>query len=197
MSIKEKDYQALSDALRTVLINEWDPIGVRSKRAARDEYDAYIPGIIRLLQAGADHGKLTQHLQHTEVVNMGLRGDVERNGRVANKILDIYHQIRSVCYRIRLMFEWGGGCLWCNNDAARARFDVGPIEDQLPLSAQTRQRLDELREWHDQSLNWAYPPDPGPWTPKEYADFEQAAQELRAAIQAELGSAFEVVYVPL
>lgn len=35
---------------------------------------------------------------------------------------------------VRLMFEWGGGCLWGGNDAARATFDVGPIEERLPAS---------------------------------------------------------------
>jgi hypothetical protein len=95
------------------------------------------------------------------------------------------------------MFEWGGGCLWCGNDAARAQFDVGAIEDRLPLSSQTRRRLDELSEWHDQSLNWAYPPDPGPWTAEEYMRFEQAAQELLVVIQSELGPTFEVVYTSL
>jgi hypothetical protein len=100
-------------------------------------------------------------------------------------------------YRIRLMFEWGGGCLWCDNDAALAAFGVGSIEDRLPLSEQTRQRLDVLSEWHDQALNWKYPPDPGPWTPEEYAQFEEAAQVILGVIRAELGNAFEVIYTPL
>lgn len=100
-------------------------------------------------------------------------------------------------YRIRLMFEWGGGTLWSGNDAALARYDVGAIEDVLPLSADTRARLDEMTVWHDQSLNWEYPPDPGPWTPDEEARFAAAAEVLRAAIQEELGPEFEVVYVPL
>ena len=100
-------------------------------------------------------------------------------------------------YRIRLMFEWGGGCLWCDNNAARAAFDVGPIEDRLPLSHQTRRRLATLSEWHDQALNWDYPPDPGPWTSEEYAHFEQAAQAILVEIRSELGSSFEVIYTPL
>jgi hypothetical protein len=95
------------------------------------------------------------------------------------------------------MFEWGGGTLWCGNDAARDRFDVGPVEDRLPLSPEARRRLDELSRWHDQSLNREYPPDPGPWTADEEARFDQAAEELRAAIQSELGAEFEVVYEPL
>ncbi len=42
-------------------------------------------------------------------------------------------------YHVRLMFEWRGGTLWGGNDAAYDAFDVGPIEDELPLSDATRQ----------------------------------------------------------
>lgn len=97
-------------------------------------------------------------------------------------------------YTVRLMFEWGGGSLWCGNDAARDAFGVGNIEDELPLSAETRRRLEELSVWHDTALNWDYPPDPGPWTPEEEARFDRAAQEILQTLRAELGSDFEVVY---
>ena len=103
----------------------------------------------------------------------------------------------SAPYMVRLMFEWGGGCLWCSNDVALAKFDVGPIEDHIALSLATRQRLTELTEWHDTSQNWDYPPDPGPWTADEYARFEVAANEILGRIQSELGSDFDVVYEPL
>jgi hypothetical protein len=100
-------------------------------------------------------------------------------------------------YVVRLMFEWGGGCLWCGNDAAVKHFDVGPIEDRLPLSLATQQRLIELTEWHDTSLNWEYPPDPRPWPAEEFAKFDVAANEVLTKIQSELGSDFDVVYKPL
>ncbi len=95
------------------------------------------------------------------------------------------------------MFEWGGGCIWCGNDAARDAFDVGPIEARLPLSSKVTQRLHKLTEWHDRSLNWDYPPDPGPWTREEYEAFEKEAMEALSDIRSELGHDFEVVYKPL
>jgi hypothetical protein len=95
---------------------------------------------------------------------------------------------------VRLMFEWGGGCLWCGNDAALERFDVGPIEARLPLTPGTRRRLQELSAWHDGALNWDYPPDPSPWSAGERERFEQAAGEALSAVRAELGPEFEVVY---
>jgi hypothetical protein len=97
-------------------------------------------------------------------------------------------------YHLRLMFEWGGGCLWCGNDAALRAFDVGHVEDQLALSDETRARLEALSTWHDTSLDWDDPAGPGPWTPGEYEDFEKAAGEVLARIRAELGSEFRVEY---
>lgn len=97
-------------------------------------------------------------------------------------------------YLIRLMFEWGGGCLWAGNDAAYRAFDVGPIEDRLPLSPGTLERLEELSVWHDTALNWDDPAGPGPWLPEEEARFEAAARQMLRALRDELGSEFEVVY---
>jgi hypothetical protein len=103
----------------------------------------------------------------------------------------------SAQFVVRLMFEWRGGCLWCGNQAALERFGIGPIEDQLALSPKTRSQLAALATWHDHSLNWDYPPDPGPWTAEESERFELAAAEVLAAVRADLGPEFDVVYVPL
>lgn len=95
------------------------------------------------------------------------------------------------------MFEWGGGCLWCGNDAARNAFDAGPIDDRLPLSPETRTRLDELSAWHDTSLDWDHPAGPGPWPPGEYTRFDRAAMEILERIHAQLGPDFAVDYTRL
>lgn len=97
-------------------------------------------------------------------------------------------------YHVKLMFEWGGGCLWAGNDAALRAFGVGNIEDALPLSDGTRARLEELSTWHDSSLNWDDPAGPGPWTPGEHEDFERAAGEVLETIRTELGPDFHVEY---
>ncbi|CAN7550856.1 MULTISPECIES: hypothetical protein [unclassified Pseudomonas] len=100
-------------------------------------------------------------------------------------------------FLIRLMFEWGGGVLWCGNEAAREQFSVGPIEDRLALTDKTRTCLDEMTHWHDTSLNWDYPPDPGPWEMEEYERFDSAANALLTIIQTELGPEYEVIYEKL
>lgn len=96
-------------------------------------------------------------------------------------------------YVLQLMFEWQGGCLWCDNEAAREKLGVGPVEDRLPLSPETRRRLIELTEWHDRSLNWEYLPDPGPWPPEEYERFDRAAVAMLDVVRAELGDRKSVV----
>ena len=100
-------------------------------------------------------------------------------------------------FHVRLMFEWGCGSLWCGNAAALDAFDVGPIEDRLSLSAETRRRLEELSVWHDTSLDWDDPAGPGPWSPGEYEQFDQAAQEALESVRAELGPDFLVTYTRL
>jgi hypothetical protein len=140
-----------------------------------------------------------EYLQCLEkVLDYGPRIDpkeIEEASKRPQAIEDIIEELeRMGRYRLRLMFEWGGGCLWCGNEAALARFGVGNIEDSLPLSAQTARCLKELSAWHDQSLNWDYPPEPGPWSGEECDRFDAAAHEILESIRSELGSEFEVVY---
>jgi hypothetical protein len=100
-------------------------------------------------------------------------------------------------YLLHFFCEWGAGCLWPGNDAAYRDFDLGPYDVlepcPLPLSADTLRRCRELDEWHRGSLNWDYPPDPGPWRQPECARFNAAVETLLADIRVELGPRFEVI----
>lgn len=99
--------------------------------------------------------------------------------------------------RYRLLFEFDPGSgigLWGDNEAARERYDSSILSESLPLTPATIARLDELLAWFDESLNWDYPPDPGPWRQAECDRFNAAARQLHAAISAELGPDYDVVY---
>ena len=96
-------------------------------------------------------------------------------------------------YEVRYWFEWRGPCLWSANDAARREFDYAVDYADVPLSAETIARIEELTAWHDTALNWDYPPDPGPWRQEECDRFNQAASDLYRQLVEELGPRFEVV----
>jgi hypothetical protein len=95
--------------------------------------------------------------------------------------------------KIKLFFEWGGGVLWCANDAAHQRFDVGPIEDKLSLPNEIRERLHGMAVWHDTALDWNNPPGPSPWSKAEDLRFAEAVYQLVEEIRRELGPGYEVI----
>jgi hypothetical protein len=97
-------------------------------------------------------------------------------------------------FHLRLMFEWGGGCLWGRNAAVTQTFGVGHVEDLLPLTDETRARMEELSIFHDTALDWNDPAGPSPWTPDDVARFDRAALELLERIRAEVGPEFQVDY---
>lgn len=98
-------------------------------------------------------------------------------------------------YQIRFFYDWGcDSPFWCGNDAARAKFDVGPIEPEtLGLSIQTSETVRALAKWHDTALNWDYPPDPGPWRQEECDRFNVAVDSLLETIRTELSEEYEII----
>ncbi len=52
------EVQRVLDAVREVLIRDWDPIGAGHKPECQDEYDRYAWTICRYLKVGADEHRL-------------------------------------------------------------------------------------------------------------------------------------------
>ena len=59
-------------AIRRVLMEKWDPIGVADVLQAQDEYDSYICGVIDLLQDQASREEIEEHLRRIESDTMGM-----------------------------------------------------------------------------------------------------------------------------
>ena len=97
-------------------------------------------------------------------------------------------------YRIRYFFDYGGICLWAGDTVTSDTFNYPIDPERLPLSAETTARIHHMITWHETSLNWDYPPDPGPWRQDECHHFNLATRALYTLIQDELGNEFEVVY---
>jgi hypothetical protein len=79
--------------IRQLLMEEWDPLGVRGFPDARDEYDSYVPPIGRLLREGAGATDVAEYLTNIETERMGL-SDTEaartKAEEVAQKLIEWY-----------------------------------------------------------------------------------------------------------
>ena len=84
--MQKRDWKADVDAIRPILMSEWDPIGCG---VPDDEYDGYIPVIYRLMQARVSIEDLASHLQEIETERMGLPARPEVNRRVAKMLLEV------------------------------------------------------------------------------------------------------------
>ena len=99
-------------------------------------------------------------------------------------------------YRFLFWFEWGSGTVFqTDNDAANHKFGVGIIRpEHFPLTPETIEQIHSMSKWHDKSLNWDYPPDPGPWRQDECDRFNAASKQLIEVVVKELGEDFEIIY---
>jgi hypothetical protein len=88
------DYNALVEPVRRVLLETWDPIGVATIGAPRDEYDSYIPGIISLLQQTMRPEDIAAHLDEIADARMGLRPQRGRSLLAAREIVAALTRLR-------------------------------------------------------------------------------------------------------
>ncbi len=92
-AVKAKVKAALSKSVDRILWKHWDPIGVNDSPAARNEYSNYVPGMVCLLQDGADAVKLAQHLHSLERVSIGIETNPEHRSFVAQQLFDEYRKL--------------------------------------------------------------------------------------------------------
>jgi hypothetical protein len=109
---------------------------------------------------------------------------------MSQPIGEIKEQVK---YLFRYFIEWGGNCLWPKNAEAQERFGYPADPHDLPLTAETIIELKRIEAWYQESLNWDYPPDPGPWRQDECDRFNRASKDLLERIRFELGPNFEVI----
>lgn len=99
-----------------------------------------------------------------------------------------------MAHRLRFFDDYGSGWLWAGDDAARAAFDIGPLDEALAtrLSDSTRALASHLLGRSAASLNPDYPPDGCPWPLGERLAFDAAADALLTAMRHDLGADFEI-----
>lgn len=79
----------IADAIRQILLHDWDPIGIGTKDGPIDEYDSHIGGVYRLLASHADAAQVAAHLASIQTDRMGLPRGAESLIQVANRLLAI------------------------------------------------------------------------------------------------------------
>ncbi|MFE6775383.1 hypothetical protein [Streptomyces sp. NPDC057702] len=94
---------------------------------------------------------------------------------------------------VSFFFDAGsGGALWPTTPEDREEWGY-PVElDRLPIGDATRAALGELIARYDTSLNWDYPPDPGPWREAECRHFNEAVGRVLDRLRAELGPTWRI-----
>src|SRR3954451_293457 len=92
-----------------VLREEWDPFYINEIPAAAEEYDAFAPALLGLVQSGADESAIAAHLLEAEVRKLGLACDPARAARVARLALQSVRRHRRAlllaCWREKVRCE--------------------------------------------------------------------------------------------
>jgi hypothetical protein len=60
--IEKYESRRIRGAIRHVLMDVWDPIGVKGEPNAQDEYDGYLGGVYELLVSGVSDKCIEDHL---------------------------------------------------------------------------------------------------------------------------------------
>jgi hypothetical protein len=63
--------------IRQVLLDVWDPIGIKEEPRAQDEYDSYLGEVLGLLSRGATDEELSSRLLYFVNDRMGLTARTE------------------------------------------------------------------------------------------------------------------------
>jgi hypothetical protein len=80
----------IQDAIRQVLLDRWDPYGVKGYCSAPDEYDSFIAPVYRLLCSCPTEDEVMQHLLENELEITETERERERRLRsIAKQLLEV------------------------------------------------------------------------------------------------------------
>ena len=86
MNHQARQARGIEEQIRQILLNDWDPIGIREVPESQDEYDSYVGGVYRLLADGASAVEVAKHLARIEGEQMGLPSSADIRLSVATKL---------------------------------------------------------------------------------------------------------------
>jgi hypothetical protein len=79
----------LEKSVKEILLNEWDPIGVKNNPKAKSEYDSYALRILGMLANGTDEGKIEIFLTDTVTKDFELKANTELTRAVSKKLISL------------------------------------------------------------------------------------------------------------
>src|SRR5262249_45912040 len=68
--------------VKKLLLGRWDPLCIKDASAAQDEYDSYVPSVLRFALEGRTND-LKNYLTKVELEQMDIRGDPKKNEAIA------------------------------------------------------------------------------------------------------------------
>lgn len=80
----------LEREVRSALLKEWDPIGIKEIAEAANEYDAYAPALAEMLRSKRSEAEIFDYLWQLETGHMGLTGDREATKKFASYLSELY-----------------------------------------------------------------------------------------------------------
>ncbi len=88
--------QELTKRTNEILYYVWDPIGVSDLGpAARDEYDSYVPILVKAILTGATQDDIEKILYKIETESMEIRSPAEKRKITAEHLIGWYDFLKS------------------------------------------------------------------------------------------------------
>lgn len=95
-------------------------------------------------------------------------------------------------YKIRFWFDFGGVCLWSQNEVTKEKFGYAIDLNSLGISKQLIEKIDELQNEFSNYIDWSDPTSPTKWTTRRKNNFLIRTAEVIDELRVELGNMFEV-----
>ena len=83
------DNKFIMNEIKTILLKEWDLIGIQDIPEAQDEYDSYILSIYQLIQLKKSEEEVFNYLWRIETEHMGLSGNKQHTKTIAHKLIQL------------------------------------------------------------------------------------------------------------
>ena len=75
------------DAIKALLLHEWDPIGISDVAEANDEYDSYAVQVYTMICEGANATEIARYLNWVVTCRMSLPDNLDQDRAIATKLL--------------------------------------------------------------------------------------------------------------